>query len=170
MKLIYRSLCAFLLTGPIANAQVLDIAHRGYAINNPESTMQAFRSAHEQGADGIEFDVRQTADNIAVVAHDASIHALNGRLIEKTTFSDIYLETDIPSLEAVLIFAKQVDQTVWLEIKQSHRYKDIISNVLNLIAKHGLESNTVIQSFNHNDLKFIKAVKPNIYLFDLVIK
>lgn len=167
MRCVYHCLSVFFITFSVAHAQVLDIAHRGYAAVNPESTLEAFKLAHEQGADGIEFDVRQTSDDVLVVTHDPSIKMLGGRLIEKVTFSDIYLETNIPSLEEVLIFAKQVDQTIWLEIKQSHRYPNIINNVLSLIVKYGLEASTVIQSFNHQDLKEIQSLQPRIRLLAL---
>ena len=41
----------------------LIIAHRGDGANAPENTIKAFRSAYELGADGIELDVRLTADD-----------------------------------------------------------------------------------------------------------
>jgi glycerophosphoryl diester phosphodiesterase len=167
MNWIYRFLLVFIVTQCPVNAEVLDIAHRGYAAENPESTLQTFRLAHDQGADGIEFDVRQTSDGVLVVTHDVSIPALGNRFVNNITFSDIYLETDIPSLEEVLIFAKQIDQTIWLEIKQSHLYPYIIQNVLGLIVKYDLENNTVIQSFNHQDLNTIRQAKLNIPLLAL---
>jgi len=150
-----------------ANTKVLDIAHRGYAAVNPESTLLAFQNAHQQGADGLEFDVRQTQDNVVVVTHDAAIPALANRLVEHTLFSDIYMATNIPSLEEVLIFAQRSGQTVWLEIKQSHRYPGIIDRVLALITKYGLEDFTVVQSFNHNDLKIVKSKQPSLRLLAL---
>ena len=150
-----------------ADTHILDIAHRGYAAVNPESTMVAFRNAHAQGADGIEFDVRQTKDGVLVVAHDPHVDALRNHPIEYTTFSDLHMVTDIPSLEEVLIFAKQSGQTVWLEIKQSHRYPRIIDKILALIVEYALEDFTVIQSFNHNDLNIISQKNPHIRLLAL---
>ena len=170
MNWMYRFLSVLVVTfatTTTANAGWLDIAHRGYATDNPESTLRAFKQAHEQGADGIEFDVRQTSDGVLVVTHDVSIPALGNRFVSNIVFSDIYLETEIPSLEEVLIFAKEVDQTIWIEIKQSHLYPNIIQNVLGLITEYGLEQNTVIQSFNHQDLNTIKQIQPDIQLLAL---
>ena len=167
MKGLSQFLWLLLLVGTAVNAQVLDIAHRGYATDNPESTMQAFLSAHRQGADGLEFDVRQTKDNVLVVAHDANIKALTNRAIKNTLFSDVYMATDMPSLEEVLVFAKASGQTVWIEVKQSHRYPGIIDRLLGLITKYGLEDKTVIQSFNHLDLQLINAKKPHLALLAL---
>lgn len=151
------------------NTEVLDIAHRGYAAVNPESTLQAFQNAHQQGADGIEFDVRQTQDGVVVVTHDATVPTLSNQPVENILFADLYMATEIPSLEEVLVFAQDAGQTVWLEIKQSHRYPGVIDRVLALIAKYDLEDVTVIQSFNHNDLRVIKRKNPNVRLLALYI-
>ena len=167
MKYLSVFLWLLLCNDAAANVQILDIAHRGYAAVNPESTLQAFQNAHEQGADGLEFDVRQTQDNVIVVTHDPNIPALSNRPIESILFSDLYMETDIPSLQAVLIFAKQSGQTIWLEIKQSHRYPGIIDRVLALINQYELQDVTVIQSFNHNDLLQIKRKQPGLKLLAL---
>ncbi|CAN5545704.1 glycerophosphodiester phosphodiesterase [soil metagenome] len=47
------------------------IAHRGASAAAPENTVAAFEMAVEMGADGIELDVRRTADGALVVHHDA---------------------------------------------------------------------------------------------------
>ena len=167
MKYLSVVLSLLLQSNVAANSVVLDIAHRGYAAVNPESTLQAFQKAHEQGADGIEFDVRQTQDNVVVVTHDANIAALANRTVESVLFSDLYVETEIPSLEEVLIFSKRSGQTIWLEIKQSHRYPGIIDRVLALINQYELQDVTVIQSFNHNDLQQIHSKQPGLKLLAL---
>lgn len=55
----------------------LILAHRGASADAPENTLEAFALAMAQGADGFEFDVQLTADNIPVILHDS--------LIERTT-------------------------------------------------------------------------------------
>ncbi len=55
------------------------IAHRGAASVHRENTLAAFRAAGEQGADGIELDVRLSADGVLVVHHDA--HLEDGTLL-----------------------------------------------------------------------------------------
>ncbi len=49
------------------------IAHRGASGCCPENTLLAFRRGLEQGADGLELDVRLTADRVPVVIHDATV-------------------------------------------------------------------------------------------------
>jgi glycerophosphoryl diester phosphodiesterase len=51
----------------------LVIAHRGASISAPEHTLAAYRTALEQGADGVECDVRLTADGHLVCVHDRRV-------------------------------------------------------------------------------------------------
>ncbi len=48
-------------------------AHRGNSTHAPENTLEAFKQAVALGVDGIEFDVRLTADRQLVVIHDATV-------------------------------------------------------------------------------------------------
>jgi glycerophosphoryl diester phosphodiesterase len=50
----------------------LVLAHRGACRQAPENTIEAFTRARELGADGIELDVRRSADGTLVVHHDAA--------------------------------------------------------------------------------------------------
>jgi glycerophosphoryl diester phosphodiesterase len=56
----------------------LIIAHRGSSFSEPENTIAAFRRAVEDGADGIEMDVRLAADGVAVVIHDSDLKRTAG--------------------------------------------------------------------------------------------
>jgi glycerophosphoryl diester phosphodiesterase len=49
------------------------VAHRGASRAFPENTLAAFCGAAELGADGVELDVRRTADRQLVVHHDAAL-------------------------------------------------------------------------------------------------
>ncbi|HEV2907291.1 MAG TPA: glycerophosphodiester phosphodiesterase family protein, partial [Actinomycetota bacterium] len=51
------------------------MAHRGASVDAPENTLAAFEAAAAAGADLIEMDVRLTADDVAVVLHDADVGA-----------------------------------------------------------------------------------------------
>ena len=53
--------------------RVVVIGHRGAPHTAPENTLLSFRNAIDAGADGIEFDIRLTADNRLVVMHDANV-------------------------------------------------------------------------------------------------
>ena len=68
----------------VEGAVTLVLAHRGYT-GEPgdgtvrENTLEAFAAARRRGADGVELDVRLSADGALVVHHDAEIPGL-GRL------------------------------------------------------------------------------------------
>ena len=66
--------------------KALVIAHRGYTRYFPDNTLEAFRAAREIGADGVEFDVQETADSGFVVFHDDSI---DGNSIGNLTVKEI---------------------------------------------------------------------------------
>jgi glycerophosphoryl diester phosphodiesterase len=53
-------------------------AHRGNSAHVPENTMEAFRQAIALGVDGIELDVRATADGQIVVIHDPTVDRTTG--------------------------------------------------------------------------------------------
>ena len=53
--------------------RVLVFAHRGGAKLRPENTLEAFDHGLAAGADGLELDVRLTADGEVVVMHDATL-------------------------------------------------------------------------------------------------
>jgi glycerophosphoryl diester phosphodiesterase len=55
--------------------KVLNIAHRGASRVAPANTLAAFERALALGADGVELDVRLSADDVPVVIHDATVDA-----------------------------------------------------------------------------------------------
>jgi glycerophosphoryl diester phosphodiesterase len=54
-------------------ARPLVLGHRGASAVAPENTLAAFVRARELGADGVELDVRRTADDVLVVHHDPEV-------------------------------------------------------------------------------------------------
>ena len=61
------------------------IAHRGASEQVPEHTLAAYKQALEDGADGLECDVRLTADGVLVCVHDRKIDRIStGRGVVST--------------------------------------------------------------------------------------
>lgn len=56
-------------------------AHRGSSIHHAEQSREAFIAAIDEGADGIECDVRLTADRVAFCWHDRDLTRLTERRI-----------------------------------------------------------------------------------------
>ncbi|WCO67714.1 glycerophosphodiester phosphodiesterase [Iamia majanohamensis] len=68
-------------------APPLVIAHRGASAAHPANTVAAFAAAGPLGADGVELDVRRTADGAAVVVHDETLP--DGRALVETARADL---------------------------------------------------------------------------------
>jgi glycerophosphoryl diester phosphodiesterase len=67
------------------------VAHRGASVEQPENTIEAFEAAIAARADAVEFDVRMTADGVAVVMHDADVSRTTGGtgLVPELTLVDV---------------------------------------------------------------------------------
>jgi glycerophosphoryl diester phosphodiesterase len=63
----------------------LIIGHRGASREAPENTLESFRLAWADGADGIEADFRLTADGAIVCMHDATTGRTAGKDLEIAT-------------------------------------------------------------------------------------
>ena len=69
----------------------VNLAHRGASALAPENTIEAFRLAVEDGAGGLELDVRMTRDGHIVVIHDATVdRTTNGSgAVSEMTFHEL---------------------------------------------------------------------------------
>ena len=57
----------------MANKPIFPVAHRGASAYAPENTIAAFDEAIRMGAQGVEFDLRLSADGELVVLHDETV-------------------------------------------------------------------------------------------------
>ena len=79
----------------------LVLAHRGASRAAPENTIPAFTRARELGADGVELDVRRTADDVLVVHHDPEVEGL-GLIAAHPLAALRAARTDVPTLVEAL--------------------------------------------------------------------
>jgi glycerophosphoryl diester phosphodiesterase len=82
----------------------LNIAHRGFTKSFPDNTLEAFEAAIKLGADGIECDIHETADNHFIVFHDndiegRSIAEMNLEAVRQVRLKEKYR---VPTLEETL--------------------------------------------------------------------
>jgi glycerophosphoryl diester phosphodiesterase len=75
-------------------ARPLVLAHRGASAQEPENTIAALVRARELGADGVELDVRRSADGVLLVHHDPAAEPLG--LLAARPFAEI--REELPSL------------------------------------------------------------------------
>jgi len=103
------------------------LGHRGARRRAPENTLRAFELAMEEGADGVELDVRLDGDGDVVVIHDPSLErvASNGdvRAVARLSSSEL-ARVDlgggerVPRLADVLDWAKTKGARVNVELKR----------------------------------------------------
>ncbi|HEX2882183.1 MAG TPA: glycerophosphodiester phosphodiesterase family protein [Polyangiaceae bacterium] len=102
------------------------LGHRGARRDAPENSMLAFRTALQQGAAGVEFDVRLGKEGLVIVLHDADLKRVTeGRDQRRAeTLGDAELSsTDlgggepVPSLLDVLTWAKETGALLNIELK-----------------------------------------------------
>jgi glycerophosphoryl diester phosphodiesterase len=81
---------------------MLALSHRGHHLSCPENTLAAFAAARAAGADGVETDVRLSADGRAVLFHDRI--APGGRPVAELTAGDLAVAAGypVPTLEEAL--------------------------------------------------------------------
>lgn len=98
----------------------LIIAHRGASADAPENTLDAFRLAITQGADGVECDLRLSADSAIVLSHDDSLWRTHDdpRAIADVTAADLF-EYRIPTLSSMLAVVWGAVPLINLELKEA---------------------------------------------------
>ena len=138
------------------------IAHRGASAAEPENTLPAFRRAVGLGVDGVELDVRRTADDRLVVHHDPRLP--DGRVI-RTTLRD-HLPAHVPELDAAL---EACDGAfVNLEIKNDPREPDfdptdwVAHRTLALLERRGADARWLISSFCFETVQRCRVLSPRL--------
>jgi glycerophosphoryl diester phosphodiesterase len=140
-------------------ARPLLLGHRGARHRLPENTMAAFRGALEEGADGVELDVRLSADRQVVVIHDSSLERVTSgrdrRNVEALAWADL-ARVDVggeqapPLLATVLDWARGNGALVNIELKHDGgRARELADSVARLLGSNPQLSDQVVLSCFH---------------------
>ena len=119
------------------------IGHRGASEDAPENTLEAIKEAWKQQADGVEVDVRMTADGNLVCLHDSNLLRTTGtdKLIEESNMAEIskldagswrgkeWSDSFIPSLAEVLENIPP-NKKIFIEIKCGIEGKEPLINTI----------------------------------------
>lgn len=158
-------------------------AHRGSSVDYPENSIPAYAAAIEQGADWIELDVHQTADNVVVISHDANIKRIAGidkNIWEMTYaeleaydvgswFSDEYSYLRLPTLDEVLKLCKGKIK-LNIEIKPTGHETGFEKNVIDIVKTNGFENDCMLASLDIESLKRVKEIDSDIKtLYDMTV-
>ncbi len=138
----------------------LVIAHRGASRDEPQNTLAAFRRAVEVGADGVELDVRRTADDRLVVHHDP--HVGDGLAIR--SLSADRLPAHVPTLADALDACDGL--FVNIEIKNDPAEPDfdpsewVAHRVCSMLARRGGGRRWLISSFRSETVATCRLALP----------
>ena len=134
----------------------LIIAHRGAWEQAPQNSLEAVRQAAALGCDGIEIDVRRTADGRLVVVHDARVRGRQVGRLEHRQIQDRMRVGQAPLLTDVLDEAAG-RLLVDVELKEDGYVEEVIT----VIAQRLTPEQYVITSFLPGALAQVKAHWPD---------
>jgi glycerophosphoryl diester phosphodiesterase len=139
-------------------------AHRGASIDFPEMTMDAYKAAVDQGADGMECDVRLTKDNQMLLWHDPDMKRTAGYAgrIAEMTYPEIkrhYPQATL--LEELLELARDNRKELAIETKHPVPQGSLVEKkVLELLDQEQLETEVVLMSFSWLAIENIRKINP----------
>lgn len=142
-------------------------AHRGYRPQSSivENTLEAFRSARENGAEMIECDVHLCRDGEVIVFHDEDLRRIGGRTekVRDLTVAEMKSLAGAPSLRDVLTDA-QVPRLVNIELKTGDVFGDgsFERAVVRTVRETTSEGRVLFSSFNPFALRRLSKIAPEI--------
>ncbi len=163
----------------------LIVAHRGASAVAPENTLAAFRRAIDDGAEGIEFDVRLAKDGVAVVFHDATLKrtALRDGNIADITSTELakidigswfnkmdrrnanprYSLQTVSTLTETLEFLKEFKGRIYIELKcRDSEIAGLVSAVCDASSTSGLASQIILKSFKMAVIPRVRLLCPGL--------
>lgn len=159
------------------------VGHRGAAGISPENTINSFKKAIELDVDYIEFDLHVSKDGNLIVIHDSNIKRTTdgeGEVEDLTLnelkkysagswFGDEYTDEKIPTFEEVIEILDE-ERKLLIELKWPKKgiYQDLVSKVVDIVMKAGLQDRVVIQSFESSYLEEIENMNSNIECHQLL--
>ncbi len=160
----------------------LVIAHRGASLRAPENTLQAFRLALEEGADGVELDAKLTADGAVIALHDPTLERTTDgrgrpgdltldhirRLDAGSWKGSMFCGVRVPTLEEV--FSELGRRLIFnVELTNYRTPEDgLVEHVVDVVRAMGMESRVLLSSFFRVNLAEARRRAPEIALGHLV--
>lgn len=144
---------------------MLVIAHRGASATFPENTLAAFTGAVRMGADGVELDVRRTADLALAVSHDDTL--ADGRALVELHGAD--LPAEVPVLADVLDACRalpvvNIEIKNWPDDKDFDAAETVAEAVVALLEERGEidDGRHLISSFHLPTVDRVRTLAPQV--------
>ena len=156
----------------------LILGHRGASAVAPENTIAAFSQAIQDGADGIEFDVRLSSDGVAVVIHDDTLNRTGlvagavsrltaaqlqqidvGSWFPKRSGGHTFAKETIPTLAAVFDLFASNNAVLYVEMKCAEPEARALSEaVVRQIDEYQMRERVVVESFALSAIAEVKRI------------
>ncbi|WP_170415170.1 glycerophosphodiester phosphodiesterase [Ruegeria atlantica] len=150
------------------------IGHRGAAALRPENTMASVLKAIEDGADWVEIDVQETADDVVIVAHDSDFMKLAGVNLKvwDATMEDVaeidigswfgpeYADERTPTLRDVLEATKGKAKVI-IELKYYGHDVDLENRVVAIVEELDMQDDIATMSLKYPAVQKMKAIRPD---------
>lgn len=166
-----------LLIAPNLNAEtnVEIIAHRGSSGSNPENTLSAIRAAVDEGADWVEIDVQETADDLVVVMHDSDFMKLSGEDLKiwdaemsdlqtidiGSWFDPAFADERVPTLEQALEELRGHPSKLLIELKYYGHDIDLENRTAQIVEAAGMTDQVALMSLKYPAVQKMKALRPD---------
>lgn len=154
-------------TTPADQRRPLRIAHRGANAYAQEGSSASVQKAAELGADMVEIDLRVTADDVPVIAHDSNLMRVFGVEGDVASLTLEELRALTPSgHEPILTFAEMLDACarlglgLYLDIKEVTPTAMVV--VIDLLRRKGMLKYVIFGSFRPDVVAEIKAAAPDV--------
>jgi glycerophosphoryl diester phosphodiesterase len=149
----------------------LVLGHRGASAHAGDNTIEAFEKAVAHGADGVELDVRFTADGAVMLHHDPDIGEM-GPLVHHNYATIRTTHPEIPTLDEAL--AVLGDLVINVEIKNSPIDPDydptheMARVVARWVTVNDIHDRVVVSSFNPDTVAAVRVADDTILTAQLV--
>jgi glycerophosphoryl diester phosphodiesterase len=154
---------------------VLILAHRGLpGIDCPENSVAAVAAAFDCGADGVEVDLRLTADGVLAVSHDEDLYRLTGvpQAIAHSSWATL-LETaeqrGVQLARAEQVLGQAAGRLVVLEVKEpppgrTSGYGTAVAvvDLLKGMRHAGVALDVTVSSFEPNIIAAVRGLLPGV--------
>lgn len=140
----------------------LIIGHRGASAVALENTLPAFAAAIAAGADGVEFDVRLSSDDVPVIIHDDTLsrtHGVRRRVAELT--AEELRSFGVPDLRDLFELMTGNSLLLCLEIKS--REPELAELCCRMVREFGFAERIIIECFDLNVLRHVDLRKAALF-------
>jgi glycerophosphoryl diester phosphodiesterase len=177
LLLVVMMTMALALASSTARAEPSVFGHRGVRGDAPDNTQLAFEHADQQGADGVEFDVRRTKDGFIVLSHNPALTDMHGKTIKNAAGRDLTIakstlaelrEADLGMGQHVLTLDEAIDvisprMKMNIEIKaDSLKTGGLEKEVARIIKAKGVAPRTFVSSFNPVSVARMRIYAPDV--------